>query len=183
MEGRSDGACRARLGLLRCAVQALERQTSEAAAPPAGAVEELAEALSELVTHHEEDARGHPGAPRGRLPRVCPCGAKPREELPGAGEEVRVDGLQQSVLLEQAAPPGGTEDRPRAPRLLVDAWTLDASKSEEEVEILRLWARGEKKQAVEKARMVGETLQHEACTQLFSELQGFWKLDRSSVQL
>ena len=70
-----------------------------------------------------------------------------------------MDALQQSCLLEHAAPLDGLFKLPEMLRLLLDAWTSDASN--EEVQILQLWARGEKEQAMQKARRA-ETLRRSA---------------------
>lgn len=102
-------AFRARLGLVKCAVQVLEKASASAA--PSVMVEELQSALDELRKHHEE-------------------------ELLGGGEQVRVDGQQQTILLAHA-------------ELLVDA--TDEDRSVEEKNILKLWACGERKKALEEA--------------------------------
>eukprot|EP00435_Cladocopium_sp_Y103_P023486 s1324_g5.t1 len=104
-----DAAFRARLGLVKCAVQVLEKAS---ASDKESQVKELQSALDELRKHHEE-------------------------ELLGGGEQVRVDGQQQTILLAHA-------------ELLLDAWTED-DRSVEEKNILKLWACGERKKALEEA--------------------------------
>lgn len=113
---------RARLGLLRCAVQSVEELEADedtpdaTATPSAQSVKALAEALDDLVSNHEE-------------------------ELPGSGVSVRPDVLDLIALRAHA-------------ELLVDAWSSPSAASgsrdmpPEEVEILRLYARGQETEAV-----------------------------------
>lgn len=110
-----DAAFRARLGLVKCAVKVLEKNSASTAQLPQ-MVEELQSALDELQKHHEK-------------------------ELLGGGEQVRVDGQQQTILLAHA-------------ELLLDAWREDhedEDRSVEEKNILKLWASGERAKALEKA--------------------------------
>jgi len=71
-----DGAYRARLGLVKCAKQVLEKACATDKPEPSP-VKDLATALTELKEHHEE-------------------------ELLGSGEEVRVDAQQQTIMLADA---------------------------------------------------------------------------------
>lgn len=113
-------AFRARLGLLRCAIQSVEEpeadEDSEDSAPSALSVRALAEALEDLVLNHEE-------------------------ELPGSGVSVRPDVLDlialrahAELLLDAWSPASiATSSRDLAP---------------EELEILQLYARGQETEAV-----------------------------------
>eukprot|EP00434_Breviolum_minutum_P021510 symbB.v1.2.018982.t1/scaffold1531.1/size113404/1 len=125
-----DGAYRARLGLVKCAKQVLEEACATDKPEPSlvkALFSQLPAHLQTLLVMQQDLATA-----------LAELKEHHEEELLGSGEEVRVDAQQQTIMLADA-------------ELLVDAWSLDESRCEEETKILQLWARGERESAFQQA--------------------------------